>query len=219
MSESVSEKSLRFGIVQILGLVTYWIQMWTDVQSIAQLQHRFAGHWQVLQQWMKKSEWKRQTAAGRAAGSTPRPAGTAATDVGTDAAQRRYFPSYGYHSPLVLPAPTSSLKYGNAEPSEFHSTTALAAWVAKWPPGQMGVDDIFTIHSGAGVDTGQQVNLSIRRPFLEKIDSSAPSRSREGKVVAEAATALGEPPSNILDLEQAQGHHITSVYNTYINSF
>ena len=55
---------------------------------------------------------------------------------------------------------------------------------------------------GAGVDTGQQVNLSIRRPFLEKIDSSAPSRSREGKVVAEAATALGEPPSNILDLEQ-----------------
>ena len=30
--------------------------------------------------------------------------------------------------------PTSSLKYGNAEPSEFHSTTALPAWVAKWPP-------------------------------------------------------------------------------------
>ena len=53
-----------------------------------------------------------------------------------------------------------------------------------------GVDSIFTIHTG--VDTGQ-VNLSIRRPFLEKIDSSAPLRSWEGKVVAEAAVALGEP--------------------------
>ena len=68
------------------------------------------------------------------------------------------------------------------------------------------------IYSGAGVDTGQQVNLSIRRPFLEKIDSSAPSRSREGKVVAEAATALGEPPSDILDLEQAQAIYKTSVH-------
>ena len=114
-------------------------------------------------------------------------------------------------SPLVLPCPTSSLKYGNAEPSEFHSTTALAAWVAKWAGVQMGVDNIFTIHTGVGVDTGQQVNLSIQRPFLEKIDSSAPSRSREeGKVVAEAATALGEPPSNILDLEQAHAIYIST---------
>ena len=31
------------------------------------------------------------------------------------------------------------------QPSEFHSTAALAAWVAKWPAGQMEVDNIFTI--------------------------------------------------------------------------
>ena len=41
--------------------------------------------------------------------------------------------------------PTSSLKYGDVQPSEFHSTAALAAWVAKWPAGQMEVDNIFTI--------------------------------------------------------------------------
>ena len=76
------------------------------------------------------------------------------------------------------PCPTSSLKYGNAEPSEFHSTTTSTAWVAKWPGGPNGVDSIFTVHTG--VDTGQ-VNLSIRRPFLEKIDSSAPLRSWEGE--------------------------------------
>ena len=91
---------------------------------------------------------------------------------GLPALSRRYL----YHS-----ASTSSLKYGDVQPSEFHSTAALAAWVAKWPAGQMEVDNIFTIGvRGPEVLGGStQVNLSIRRPFLEKIDSSAPSRSWE----------------------------------------